>query len=108
MGQDCVALFQKALNFLQDADAAQDCVQEVFIWLWTHRDGLQIGNVNSYLRQATRFQALKCIRENKAADNFEDRLATITDYFLASDALEFKELRHYIEGLISKLPEDQR
>lgn len=101
-------LFTKAYNFLHSPDAAKDCVQEVFIWLWTHRSTVQIDNVNHYLHQATRFQALKALREEKAAADFEDRLSRLTDHILASDVLEFKELKAYLENLIDELPEDQR
>jgi RNA polymerase sigma-70 factor (ECF subfamily) len=101
-------LFNKAYNFLHSEDAAKDCVQEVFIWLWTHRSTVQIENVNNYLHQATRFQALKALREEKAAGNFEDRLSRLTGHILASDAIEFKELKAYLENLIDQLPGDQR
>jgi|HubBroStandDraft_4_1064222.scaffolds.fasta_scaffold233384_1 RNA polymerase sigma-70 factor (ECF subfamily) len=102
------SLFTKAFNFLRFEDAAKDWVQEVFVWPWTHRAGLQVENTNSYLHQATRFQALKSLREEKAADDFEKRLSQLTDYILASDTLEFKELKTWLEGLISAIPEDQR
>jgi RNA polymerase sigma-70 factor (ECF subfamily) len=101
-------LFTKAYNFLRSEDAAKDCVQEVFIWLWTHRNSVQIENVNSYLQQATRFQALKALRERRPTGDFEDRLSRLTGHILASDAIEFKELKTYLEGLIESLPEDQR
>lgn len=102
------SLFAKAFNFLHNQDAAKDCVQEVFIWLWTHRQSLHIENVNNYLHQAIRFQALSALRREKAAIGFEQRLARITDHILASDALEFKELKMYLENLVNSLPEDQR
>jgi RNA polymerase sigma-70 factor (ECF subfamily) len=102
------SLFRRANNFLDDEDAAKDCVQEVFIWLWLHRDGLDIGNMDHYLHQATRFQAFKALREQKAADNFESRLIQFTEKIMASDELEFKELKAFLENLIETLPEDQR
>ena len=102
------SLFAKAFNFLHNEDAAKDCVQEVFIWLWGHRQSVRIENVNSYLHQATRFQALKALREEKAATGFEQRLAGLSDHILTSDALEFKELKTYLENLVNSLPEDQR
>lgn len=102
------SLFTKAFNFLQRPDAAKDCVQEVFIWLWDHRRSVSIANVNSYLHQATRFQALKALREEKAAAGFEDRLARITEHILHSNDLEFKELKTWLEKLVNALPEDQR
>jgi RNA polymerase sigma-70 factor (family 1) len=102
------SLFLRANNFLDNEDAAKDCVQEVFIWLWLHRDGLDIGNMDHYLHQATRFQAFKALREQKAAGNFESRLVQFTEKIIVSDELEFKELKAFLENLINALPEDQR
>jgi RNA polymerase sigma-70 factor (ECF subfamily) len=102
------SLFRRANNFLDNEDAAKDCVQEVFIWLWLHRDTLDIGNMEHYLHQATRFQAFKALREQKAAGNFESRLIQFTETIMASDVLEFKELKAFLDSLIDSLPEDQR
>jgi RNA polymerase sigma-70 factor (ECF subfamily) len=102
------SLYNKAFNFLRSVDAAKDCVQEVFVWLWIHRETVSIENLNSYLHQATRFQALKALRENKAAPEFDNRLTVFSNDILGSEALEYKELKDYLEKLINALPEDQR
>src|ERR1700676_2856428 len=72
------SLFTKAYNFLREEDAAKDCVQEVFIWLWQHRDTVKIDRVHSYLHQAARFQALKVLREQKNLMSLNNRLSDLT------------------------------
>jgi RNA polymerase sigma-70 factor (ECF subfamily) len=102
------SLFAKAYHFLDSEAAAKDCVQEVFIWLWQHRGTLAIENVKNYLHQAARFQALKALREQKAAKGFEHRLKQLTSSILQENTLEFKELKNLLESLIASLPEDQQ
>lgn len=59
------AMFVTANNILQNKDAAQDIVQEVFTSLWQRRHETDISSLKSYLYQATRFQVFKAIRAEK-------------------------------------------
>jgi hypothetical protein len=44
---------------------------------------------------------MKANKGNKvAAENFDDRLSRVTDHILASDAIEFKELKAYFGHFI--------
>ena len=102
------SLFTKANNFLQNEDAAKDCVQNVFISLWQNRYTLQIENVNHYLHQAVRFQAFKIIKEKKFLINIDERLDNFTQVILQNHNLEYQELKNIINNIISKLPDDQQ
>ena len=102
------SLFTKAYNFLQNEDAAKDCVQEVYISLWQNRGTSKIENVNHYLHQAVRFQALKILKGKKYLINIDERLNKFTQVILQEGNLEYKELRGILTNIISKLPQDQQ
>ena len=53
---------------LGDRAAAQDCVQEVFVYLWNRRNSLEVASLKNYIFQATRFQVFKFIRAKKYAN----------------------------------------
>ncbi len=102
------SLFDKAFHFLQDEGAAKDCIQEVFIWLWTHRGTIDVKDPNNYLHQATRFQAFRVLRERKAAAGLTLRLLRFTEEVHTAESLELKELGARLDRLVDFLPEDQR
>jgi RNA polymerase sigma-70 factor (family 1) len=101
-------LFDRAYNFLHDKQTAQDCVQDIFIWLWEHRSTVKIENVQHYLLQAVRFQCIKVIRDNKATKIFEERLLRTTGTILQDDTLQYKEIKMLLQQLLNKLPSDKR
>lgn len=101
-------LYTSAQNILQDAEAAQDVVQELFISLWQRRSELQVDNIKAYLYQAARFQVFKAIRAGKAKAHFYDRLSAVSQQIEQQDPLLYKEIQHTIALMIESLPEDQR
>lgn len=102
------AMFVTANNILQNKDAAQDIVQEVFTSLWQRRHETDISSLKSYLYQATRFQVFKAIRAEKNDTAFYSRLNTVTNEILSQDPILFKELEYLIADTINSLPDDQR
>lgn len=101
------SLFTKAYNFLRHEEAAKDCVQEVFIWLWQHRHTVKIENVNSYLHQAVRFQSFKVLKEQKSLISLDERLTDFTSMILQDESFQYKELKEIIFNILSHLPADQ-
>ena len=101
-------LFTRAYNFLRNEDSAKDCVQEVFIWLWQHRQSVHIDHVHNYLHQAVRFQALKAVKEQRSVINLDERLSHFTGIVLQDDNLQYKELKALLLSLIDTLPADQQ
>jgi RNA polymerase sigma-70 factor (family 1) len=101
-------LYDAAERILGDRAAAQDCVQEVFIYLWNRRHTIELTSLKSYIYQATRFQVFKFIRAKKTSADFSKRLATVSGEILTEDPVVFKELKELLYNVISSLPEDQQ
>jgi len=69
-------LAQFAEAFVDGRDAADDVVQEVFVWLWERRDTLDVhGSVASYLYKATRNRALNASRSQRSHERLAGHIA---------------------------------
>jgi DNA-directed RNA polymerase specialized sigma24 family protein len=86
-------LLNKAVYYLGCQHEAKDCLQDVFVSIWVKRESLQVENLYNYLHQAVRFRALRGLKYNRLAASLDERLPRLTDHFLPSDALDYKELR---------------
>ena len=104
-------MFKTAFTILKDTDASKDVVQDIFIWLWEHRAGLQITALRSYLRTAVKFKVSNYIRSGTFRESFFKELAT-GDWPVAGvspdEELEIKQLKSIIQEAIARLPEKCR
>jgi RNA polymerase sigma-70 factor (family 1) len=100
------SLYQSAWNVLQDQESCMEVTQEVFVWLWEHRAGLQINSLPAYLKAAVKYKVTNILRVNKVRDacfiNL-DELDAINLTF-EDDPLEIKELKAVIAQMSAKLP----
>jgi DNA-directed RNA polymerase specialized sigma24 family protein len=48
-------MYKFAFFILRDKDACQDIVQDVFVWLWEHKEGLKMHSPGSYLKTAVKY-----------------------------------------------------
>lgn len=94
-------------NRLQDAEAAEDIVQDVFISIWQHSNLQKINNMSAYLYQATKFSVIKYLNRVSRYDTvdpqnmgFLDQL----DYLDLNDALNYKEIHSLIMDGVEHLP----
>ena len=56
--------------FLDDDEAIEDIVQEVFLHIWKKREELQLtSDLKSYLFQATKNKVFETLRKNKSYEN---------------------------------------
>jgi RNA polymerase sigma-70 factor (ECF subfamily) len=101
-------LLRTAHRILQEKEAAQDVVQNVFISVWMRRSVVNIGNLNAYLQQATRFSVYKAIRERRHDESFYRRLAEVAVDMVADDPLLYKEQQRLLKELVDTLPPDCR
>jgi RNA polymerase sigma factor (sigma-70 family) len=57
-------LTQYGLKFINDLPAVEDCLHDVFVWLWTNRERLAIQySVKSYLFKAVRTSILHRVQQ---------------------------------------------
>ncbi|MES2456132.1 MAG: RNA polymerase sigma-70 factor [Bacteroidota bacterium] len=103
-------LFTAAANKLEDFQAAEDIVQQLFITIWDRREVLQINSsLEAYLSVAVKYRVLKALarqfREKHLSDEATEAvLAEIPDNS-TQQWLEFEELRARLSILIDALPE---
>lgn len=100
-------LYKSAYFILKDPDACKDIVQDIFVWLWEHRKGLEVHALKSYLKAAVRFKVANYIRAGNIRESFFDELIKFAPSVLSPTIEEFseiKELNAIIQQAISHLP----
>lgn len=95
-------LFKSAYYLLQDKAASMDVVQDVFVWLWEHRDHIVLTTLKGYLVMAVRYKVANYVRNSKVRAAFIEAqpVTAITEEWM----LELKELRSVIAGFTEDLP----
>lgn len=103
-------LCRYCMKFVGDKDAAEDIVQEQFMYLWEHRLRLKdIASIKSYLFISVKHRSIthlkKQIIRNKGL-NLDDLPENIYANKLPDPAklLESKELEQILEGALAALP----
>jgi RNA polymerase sigma-70 factor (family 1) len=104
-------LYRYARRLLQDDQAAQDVVQDIFVMLWSKAPGLESGtNLPGFLYASVRNRSLKIFAHDKVhakyLDSLEDFLAqgsTVTE-----DTIRVRELAARIELEVDLLPPKMR
>jgi len=65
-----------AQSFLQNADAAEDVVQDVFVRLWETRESLApAGTLAGHLFGAVRFRALAALKHQRVEQRYQERVS---------------------------------
>ncbi|MBD1428880.1 RNA polymerase sigma-70 factor [Sphingobacterium litopenaei] len=100
-------IFASCNNRLQDVEAAEDIVQDIFISLWQHPNLPQIQNLSAYLFQATKFSVIKYLNRISRYDSINplefgvlDRL----DQMDLNEALNYKEMHYILMQGVEQLP----
>jgi len=103
-------LYKSAYRVLRDQDACMDVLQEVFVWLWEHRDNLVINNLKYYLISAVKYKISNYIRREKIRRSFFIEVENIRpeDLTFTEDSVELKELTSIILSFTAGLPERAR
>lgn len=100
-------LYQHAYYILHDKEACGDIIQDVFVWLWQHRQEVKPISLKPYLKAAVRFKIANYIRAGKVRDSFFDALQENEGYTIIDD-LAVKELKTIIAQAVNTLPEKCR
>ena len=99
-------LLNFALQYLNNPQAAEDVVQEVFVNIWINRNGLNPAlSIKSYLFTSVRNQALKHIRDsNTKKEKHKHIQEKIVNVKSPEEHLQEKELTELYHQAIEKLP----
>ncbi|MEL1252350.1 RNA polymerase sigma-70 factor [Flavobacterium sp. DGU38] len=105
------------VQFIYDADEAENLAQEAFINLWQNRENIDsINGIQSFLYTYAKSKCLNFIRHNKVKDKFKNDLLNHKERELdievlnsiQFDTLEFTELERIINESINDLPPKTR
>lgn len=90
-----------------DQDTSDEIVQEIFVALWTGRDGLQVGNLKTYLFTAAKNRILNHFRAVKVRDRYAASFIrfVVTNGNPGGEELAVEELRRSIDHVLAGLPE---
>lgn len=105
------------VQFIYDAEEAENLAQEAFVHLWQNRDSVDsINGIQSFLYTYSKSKCLNLIRHNKVKDKFKNDLLNQKERELdievlnsiSFDTLELTELERIIQESISDLPPKTR
>lgn len=97
-------LFISAFNMLEDQQACEDVIQDIFINLWNKREQIEIRvSLKAYLFASTRYEVYRLVRQGTVResifDQVHERLETPSEY----GNIEYKELLSQINSIVDNL-----
>lgn len=96
-------LYRYAWNILKNESECKDAIQEVFVWLWTHRSQLNVTTLKYYLLAAVKYRLIRAIQNSKRRHQILSRQLAL-NCSDTMDAVEVKELKAIIEQFTQTLP----
>lgn len=101
-------LCRYTLVFTKDIVIAENIVQDLFVYLWEHRQTIEIHlSFESYLYQASRYKALNYKRDQSRKEEKLPFLLEQNSFKVsvgADEAIEYKELNQILYKAIELLP----
>lgn len=97
-------MFLYAINILNNKEVCEDIIQNIYIDIWTKREGTVISNLSSYLFRAVKYQIFNHLRNQKISTQDLTRLNIIDASLNASKQIEYAELEETINTCVSRLP----
>jgi RNA polymerase sigma-70 factor (ECF subfamily) len=102
-------LYTTAYRRLENREAVEDILQEVFLRLWRRRDRLEIADPAAYLFTAVRYEVLNHLSRNKAPLAFYAPFeAMLLESETPEDRLIAKELFELIHKYAETLPDRRK
>jgi len=104
-------LHAHAVNKLRDREEARDIIQEVFTYLWSKHEVINIsGNLSGYLYGSVRHAILNKITRQQVQEKYLDSLKAFStqDNVLTDHRIRENQLREHIEKEIGMLPPKMR
>ncbi|WP_422362061.1 RNA polymerase sigma factor [Reichenbachiella sp.] len=111
-------LFNYGCKISKDQSLVEDCIQELFIYLWEHRDTLaDVNVVRAYLIKSLRRRVINQLstKDQKLVDRVENFAAETKGNFFSFSHEKFlidnennKAVQEKLKAAISNLPDRQR
>jgi len=101
----------EACYLLRDIQECEDIIQELFIYVWEHRQNLyssKYSTLGPYLLRATRNKCLDRLSKNKTVNKRKAYFSQGLSPAAAYDPVEIKELRESLRSAIDLLPPKDR
>lgn len=97
---------------VNNKEASEDIVQEIFVSLWDKRETVEITtSLDAYLFGAAKFRILTYIRSEKVRSQYAANLALFSKEHIdnsSEEMMNLKDLQHNLNTSISELPEKCR
>ena len=100
-----------ANKYLQDSDASEEIVQEIFVKLWNNKNDLSINSsLKSYLFKSVRNGSLNMIKHIDVRENYKNYNQGEIDHQerMLEDAIIASELEENIRKSIDQLPPERK
>ncbi len=102
-------VLDEAYKRLEDIDQAKDVVQEVFTYLWSKAENIEIRNLPAWLTTVTRNQVFAQLKQQQRFVSLSEIHSELEQTADEVDAdILLKELMAAYSALIDALPEQQR
>lgn len=102
-------LYYFAYKIIPRKEPVLDVLQDVFTWLWGHRESLNVHRLRPYLFSAVKYKIANQIRTGKLRDRYIAAIPPCESAGnIVEEALELKELKERIEERSRKLPDKCR
>ncbi|WP_293943832.1 MULTISPECIES: RNA polymerase sigma-70 factor [unclassified Sphingobacterium] len=97
-------LYAYGFRIIKDEASSIDVVQDLFTWLWEHREQLEITNLRSYLYAAVKYKLTRKIMTGRKRQEILAQLASIHCFPATDQSLELKDLQDVIRDFVDTLP----
>ena len=96
------SMFLYAFKILNNKEACEDIIQNIFIDFWSKRKTNTIKNLKAYLFQSVKYQIFNHIRNKKISSEDLTRLNLIDVSLNVSQKMEYLELEELIKDIVNK------
>lgn len=103
-------LYGIAYNRLNEMQAAEDVVHDVFASLWANREKVLIENLEGYLGSACKYMVLGLMKKKVQEQKFFNASKSTPDFEMATieNAIHYKRILAIVQSEVELLPEKCR
>ncbi len=98
-------LVKTAYNVTQDKEVCHDCVQEIFVSLWTKRGQSDIRDLSRYLFRAVRLKAFEYLRNENVSQKHLDRMNFVISSNNIEQIMNHNDRKKALDLSLKRLPE---